>query len=693
MRLLNTGLDAVFHPRRIALVGASDQPGSVGELFWRNLSTFPGEVLPVNPSRTTVSGHRAFRRITDIDGGVDLAVIVVPAAAVPDTIRDAAAMGVPAAVVISGGFGETGPEGRQLQEEMLAVARAGGVRIVGPNCFGVQNCESGLNASLAVGAPPGGGTISLVTQSGAYGMALHSLGRDEQVRFSKVYAAGNKIDLSDSELLTYLATDDSSRTLCFFLESLPDGRAFVDAARSVSTHRPVIVCKTGRSSAGARAAQSHTAGMAGEHRVWSAALEQAGVVLARSGLEMMDAARALDGQPLPTGDRVGIVTNSGGTGVELVDLLADECLDVPSLSPVLQHALAADLPPHASAQNPVDITPVWQQFPALYPAVVERLARSGEVDAVVAVLLQRSATAEVASALADAVTSMRADGVAVPVYVCWVASHQARAEADPLRTAGVPCFEWPERTARALGHAARYAAARARLSATPTIPTATRSPARLQHASGWLDVTTAAASLEDHGVQCVRWRLCDDVADALAAARELGYPVVLKADHPDVVHKTDVQGVRLGLRDEIQVATAASDLLALIPGTRLLMQAQSSGVEVIVGGLRDPQFGPVVLVGMGGVDVERLDDVVLGLAPVDAGEAGRLLTRLRGYARLRGSRGRPPVDVDALSELVARVGDLMLAEPGVDELDLNPVFARPDGCLVADWRIHADPSS
>src|SRR5882757_2097800 len=280
---LLTGLAAVFEPRRIALVGASDQPGRTGELFWRNLSSFPGEVVAVTRSAETVAGHKAYPSLLAIEGDIDLAVVVVPAAAVAGVIREAGVKGVPAAIVISGGFAEAGPDGLRRHYELMAAARAGGVRIVGPNCFGVQNCDVPLNASMASGTPRGGGGISLVTQSGAYGMAIHSLGIDERVRFAKIYAAGNKADIGDAELLTYLGDDPASRTLCFFLESLPDGRAFFEALCAVTPRKPVIVAKTGRSADGSRAAQSHTAGLAGSERVWRAAFARAGAILTRSG--------------------------------------------------------------------------------------------------------------------------------------------------------------------------------------------------------------------------------------------------------------------------------------------------------------------------------------------------------------------------------------------------------------------------
>lgn len=682
MPVLN-GLTAVFEPRRIALVGASDRPGRIGALFWRNLSSFPGDVVPVTRSAETVAGRRAYPSLVAVEGDVDLAVIVVPAAAVPAVIRDAGVKGVSAAIVISGGFAEAGPDGLRRHYELMAAAAASGVRIVGPNCFGVQNCDLPLNASMATGAPLGGGGISLVTQSGAYGMAIHSLGIDQRLRFAKIYAAGNKADLGDAEVLTYLGDDPASRTLCFFLESLPDGRAFFEAARRITPDKPVIVAKTGRSVAGVRAAWSHTAGLAGSERVWRAAFEQAGVLLARSGLEMLDVARALDLQPPPLGRRVAIITNSGGTGVELADLLSDEGLDVPELSAELQDELRLLLPPLGSPRNPVDLTPAWSRFAELYPLLTDRLARSGEVDAVVPLLLQRSAADEqVALALRTAVARLRADGVPVPVSVCWVAPRASRPNADLLQEAGIPCFDWPERTARALGHAARYGEARhqARPPAAPS-----RSSARFSS-----DRLDTAALLEAVGIRTATGKTCSSAEEAATAADGLGYPVVVKVVHPEVVHKTESGGVRLGLHDRAAVQAAATDLLALKPGAEVLVQQQLAGTEVIVGALRDAQFGPVVLAGLGGVFVEVLDDIAIGLAPLSHDEARDLLARLRAYPVLTGARGAVPIDLDALVDVLCAVGDLLVAAPEIAELELNPVLAGPDGCVAVDWRVLAE---
>lgn len=689
MRMLRNPLSAVFEPRRVALVGASEQPGRMGELVWRNLAGFPGEVVPVSRSAKTVFGHRTYPSLRDVDGEVDLAVVIVPAAAVPDVIRDAGAKGVPAAVVISGGFAETGPDGDRLQKDMMAAARAGGVRIIGPNCFGVQNCDLPLNASIATGTPPGGGGITLVTQSGAYGMAIHAVGLDERARFAKICATGNKADIADAELLRYLGEDDTSRTLCFFCESLPDGRAFVEAAAALTPRKPVIVARTGRSAAGARAAQSHTAALAGSDRIWRAALDSAGVIQARSGLEMLDIARALDTQPIPDGRRVAIITNSGGTGVELADLLTEEGLEVPELSATLQDELRALLPAHASAANPVDMTPVWSRYAELYPLLVERLARSGEVDLVIPVLLQRSATDEAAVlGVRDAVARLREDAVAVPVYVCWVTARSARDNADLLQQAGIPCFDWPERTARAAGHAVRYASTRARPPAQAAQPQ--RPPELAPLPVGMLDPAAGARLLAEAGVPVVDSTLCATQDEAVSAAERFGYPVVAKVVHSSLVHKSDVGGVRVGLADADAVRAAVDDLIGLARGARVLVQPQIAGIEVAVGGVRDPQLGALVMVGLGGVLVEVIGDVVFGLAPLNQSDARRLVDALRGRAVLDGARGAEAVDRDSLARLVHAVGDLLVAVPEIAELDLNPVMATASGCLVVDWRVRVE---
>jgi acyl-CoA synthetase (NDP forming) len=682
------GLAAVFEPRRVALVGASDRAGSVGRLLWDNLADFPGDVLPVGPA-ATVGGRPGYPDLRAVPGPVDLAIIATPAATVPEIITAAAAKGVAAAVVLSAGFAEIGPAGARLQAEAVAAARAGGVRLVGPNCFGVQNADLPLNASISAGPPRGGGGVSIVTQSGSYGMAVHALGRDEGLRVAKVFAAGNKADITDAELLGYLRQDPATRVICLLLESITDARGFYEQACLTTPVKPVIAVVHGRTGAGQRAAVSHTAALATDDAVRDAALRQAGVARVRTGLQALDAARALAGPPLPRGKRVAVVTNSGGTGVELTDLLADEGLEVPELSGPLQDELRALLPGYASPRNPVDMTPTWRLFTTLYPATIEMLARSGEIDVVVPVLLQRSASAEVAEAVRDVVARLRQDQVPVPVYVCWVAPRSADAHASLLAEAGVPCFPWPERTARAVGVAVRCGLQVTKPAPKPPAPKPPAAKPAPHLSAGLLPPEVARDLLAGVGIPVVETARCDSPAAAVKAAGRLGYPVVAKVDHPTLTHKSDVGGVRLGLLTPAAVRRAAESLLALAEGAAVLLQPQRDGLELVIGGIRDPEFGPVVMAGFGGVLVETLRDVQLAVAPLDEAQARTMLSDLRGAAAFAGLRGRPPADLAPVAAMIVAVGNLMAAHPELAELDLNPVLAGPDGSIAVDWRIRA----
>lgn len=690
-------LDAVFAPRRVAVVGASDEPGKVGTTFMQNLSRFSGEVIPVNPSRSEIAGRKAYPKLVDVPGRIDLAVAIVPARAVPDVVADAATAQVGAVVVISGGFAESGPAGAELQQRVVELARAGGVRIVGPNCLGVQNCHTGLNATMALGSNDSAGRITLATQSGAYGMAIYMLGQEQQMRFAKLYAAGNKAEIADTEVLEYLGEDEESAVLCFFMESLSDGRGFCEAAARITPHKPVLLTKTGRTDAGMRAAVSHTAALAGQAEIWRAAFTQSGIVVANSGLEMMDAARALDWQPVPRGERVGIVTNSGGTGVELTDLLVEAGLSVPELSARLQQELEGPLPALGSPRNPVDLTTAWAKFAELYPFAVDHLARSGEVDIVIPVLLQRSAQDRaVAEGLRDVVAALAADGVAVPVYACWVAPADARPNLELLQAAGVPCFEWPARTARAASLARRYgavqeAAARDAAAATPRAADDAAPPGLPSVRPGTMDAADAAELARAFGIDIGEQQIVADPGGAVAAAQSLGFPVVAKLVSRSITHKSEVGGVRVNLASAEAVREAAGELLDLTPDASIMIQPMITGVEVIVGGFRDPQFGPVVAVGLGGILVEVLADVAFRLAPIDLGTALQALHSLRGFAVLEGVRGQAGVDLEALAATVASASRMLAAVPEIDELDLNPIIARDTGAIAVDVRVIGAP--
>ncbi len=697
--------EAAFNPRSIALIGASAKSGKLGYILMRNLlEGYPGKLYPINPGETEIMGHRAYPRLQDVPGQVDLAVVALPTEACVEAMRDCANVGATAALVLSGGFAEVGSEGQARQEALLEAARAGGVRLIGPNCFGLYNCNLGLNASMGLGLPPKGGGISLVTQSGAYGMAIFGLAQQRRLRFAKILSHGNKADLTDHEILNYFEHDDETKVLCLFLESVSDGRAFYEALARVAMHKPVVITKTGRSSAGQRAAASHTAALTGDVTAFVTAVRQAGAILAESGLEMVDIAEGLSRQPLPPGSRAAIITNSGGTGVELADMCERFGLSVPELPENAQARISPLIPAYASPRNPVDVTPAWARFPTMYAGSIEALYDCNEVDIIIPILLQRSALMrENVEAVRDAVLRcQRERGIAKPTYVCWVVGSEGDKNQAILQDAGIPVYEWPERTARtaaaifayAKGHTAREAQ---QSTPEPPPPGAREQAAnilaraRAQNRTILLE-SEVKSLLAAYGARTPRETMCTNPAEALAAGQALGKPCVLKIVSPDISHKSDIGGVRVGVLPA-EVGTVFEEMLAAIrtkqPTAQILgisVQELVHGQEVIIGGLRDREFGPMLMFGLGGIFVEILHDTSYRLVPTATNELHTMIREVKGYPLLAGARGHAAVDLDALTHTLQAVAWLLTDFPEIVELDLNPVFAGPGGAIVADGR-------
>lgn len=687
---------AAFAPRRVALVGASVEAGKAGRLLLDNLrASGPHEIVAIHPSASDIAGLAAYPSIAAAPGAIDLAVIVTPAATTPQIITDCARAGVPVALILSGGFKETGAVGAALEAEVLRAARggsdSGGVRIIGPNCFGLIDVQRGLNASLAMGLPRAGG-VSLYTQSGSYGMAAFSRSQDGAIGFAKVLAAGNKADVSEVDAVRYFGADPATRVIALVLESIADGPALVAALREVTPFKPVVILKTGRGTAGKRAAASHTAALAQDYRVARAVLRQAGAVLVDDGLSLFDVAAALDRQPRLRGRRVAIISNSGGTGVELADRLEAQGLEVPALSASLQQRIAAHLPAHGSAANPVDVTTDWKRFATMYRESLRALLASDEIDAVVPVLLQRSALDEgvVAAVIEESAEASTAAGAAdKPVHVCWVAPTQGDALRRRLQDAGLPCHEWAARTARVLAHC-RATAPDPSVAVDDPFPFPLTNP-RDVPADGWLAPDVLFTLLETWGLPIAPWRLADDSDAAVAAATALGYPAVLKAVRPALVHKTEAGAVRLGLADAVAVRGAFASLAATLGPGPVLVQAQAErGVELMLGAVRDATFGPLVVCGLGGIWAEALNDVALRLAPIAPSGALQALTELHGSPLLDGLRGAPGVDRDALAALISTLSIAFARAPWCAELDLNPLIASGNRFTIVDARMRIE---
>lgn len=456
-------LDAMLNPKSIALFGASNQPGKVGYVCLKNLQgAYTGKIYPIHPEEKEILGLPAYSDLDQVPGPIDLAFIIVPVEAVRSVIDQCGRKGVPGGVLITSGFAEVGPAGKALQDQVAQRAKELGLRLIGPNCFGVLNCSAKLNASIAVIMPEGGGKISFVVQSGAYGMAVCALARDHHLKVAKIIGLGNKCDIKDDEILRFLAEDPETQVIGFYCESIEQETTFFAEAKRISPRKPIVICKQGRTPEGRRSILYHTATPPGSFALQQAAFEEAGMIRVANGVEMVQVAKALAWQPLPQGDRVAIVTNSGGTAVELTDFCAEKGLSVPELSSHLQEKLRPLMPGYATVKNPVDMTTIWPRFVEVYPKCIESFYESPEIDIVIPIMLHRSAMMrEVSAAVRDAVHRCQKEkGIGKPTYICWASSREYIPNMEILESGEVPCFEWPEQTSRVASLICQYVRSR-----------------------------------------------------------------------------------------------------------------------------------------------------------------------------------------------------------------------------------------
>ena len=682
-------------PRSVAVIGASRDPASVGHQVLRNLLTsgFAGPVYPVNPSATHVASVHAYPTVLDVPDSVDLAVIAVPARAVPDVVRQCAEKGVAGLVVLSAGFGEVDADGAAAQAELSRYARRHGMRLVGPNCIGVANTAVGLNATFSPHAPRPGG-IAMQSQSGALGIAILERSARIGLGVSSFVSVGNKADVSGNDLLQYWEDDPGTDVVLLYLESFGNPRKFSRIARRVSRRKPIVAVKSGRSAAGRRAASSHTAAMASPDVAVDALFRQAGVIRVDTLDELFDVALVLSSQPLPAGRRVAILGNSGGPGILATDACDGAGLTVPELSSATQTALRQVVDPHAAVANPVDL--VAAATPAMYDEALRLVLADEAVDAVLVICTPTFAAppAGVSAVLCDVASST--DKPLVGCFLAWP-------ELPPLLGAGdgtgVPGFPSPEPAARALARAATYSEWRRRPpGAVPDLDGFDGARARgvaeafLADApdGGWLPADRVGELLAAVGVPALATVDVAGADEAGRAATRLGYPVALKAAGAAVVHKSDVGGVRLGLRSEDEVVEAyrtMADRVGEAMTGAVVQQMAAPGVETIVGVVQDPLFGPLVMFGLGGVATELLGDRSFRILPLTDLDAAELVRSLRSSPLMFGYRGAPPVAVAALEAVLQRVARLAGSVPEVVELDLNPVIVSPSGAVAVDARV------
>lgn len=690
----------LLHPSSIAVVGAGRRPDSVGNAILRNLIAggFAGPLYAVNRNADVVCGLAAHPSLTAIGAPVDLAVIAVPAASVAAVVTEAATRGARGAVVISSGFAEAGDTDREA--ELVATARRHGMRLVGPNCFGIANTHPSvrMNATFAPFAPTRG-VIGFASQSGGIGIELMARAREAGLGVSSFVSLGNKADVSTNDLLQYWDGDPDTDVVVLYVESFGNPRKFGRVARHLARRKPVVVVKGGRTIAGSRGAASHTAALAAPDVAVDELFRQAGVVRVDTLEEMFGVTRLLAHQPLPAGSRVAIVSNGGGPGILAADACDSAGLDVPVLSHGLQAELRACAPPGAGVSNPVDL--VASAGADVFEAALRALLRSDEIDALIVLFVSPLVTR--AADVRDAVTRAASATRTVPIAACFLGDAEP---ASPLPTGAggsIPTYAFPESAAHALGHAARLAAwRRAPGGSVPSFPDLDLERARalvtrhLDAGAGgaWLGAPDAVQLLDAAGIPCLPVRRVRSADDAVDAARDLGYPVALKAGAPHLVHKTDVGGVVLAITDDAAVRAAVAGIRSRVGADAddVLVQPMTvAGTELIAGVTHDPSFGPLVLLGAGGITAELLHDVVLRLVPLTDVDAASMVRGLRSSPLLFGYRGAAPADTAAVEEILLRLGQLADAVPEIGELDCNPVIVTPDGAVVADAKIRLAP--
>lgn len=698
-------LSAILSPSSVAVIGASRDEKSVGYSILRNifLGKFQGAIYPVNPKAEEISGLRCYPAIGAIPGDLDLAVVIVKAPLVPDVLEQCGRKGVRGVIVISAGFKEVGEEGSALEGQVKEVIHRYRMPLIGPNCLGVLNTDPAvrLNATFAK-EMPAAGAIGFLSQSGALCTAVLEYAKTEGIGFSKLISIGNKAGVNEMDLLLALREDPQTKVILLYVEDLSEGRRFIEMAREITgegkNRKPILAIKSGRTPEGAKAVSSHTGSLAGSDEVYDAIFAQAGVLRVDSVEELFDYARAFASQPLPQGRRVGIVTNAGGPGIMATDASIRYGLELARLEERTVEAMRPRLPATAALHNPVDL--IGDAQADRYRTALEAVVKDPGVDSLLALATPQAMTdlPEIARVVAD--VAGRSDK---PVFVCFMGVTDVSSGVKVLEEEEVPHYRFPEAAVRALAAMSRYAQwldrPRTEVRTFPADRKAAesvirRAQERRQHS---LSQSESLELLKAYGFPVPRFSVARTAADARRVADSIGFPIAMKILSPDVVHKFDVGGVRLGIGDSVEAEGAFQAILdsvarhcpaAKIEGV-LIQQMIPKGTEMILGMKRDKQFGPVLMFGLGGIYVEVLKDVTFRLAPVRELGARHMVEAIRGHKILQGFRGQPPADAPALIECVERLSQLTMELDGIEELDINPLMVYPQGqgARAADARV------
>jgi acetyl coenzyme A synthetase (ADP forming)-like protein len=693
-------LDAILRPGLVAVIGASRSPDTIGHEILANIVNhgFTGAVFPVNPNAQTIHSIKAYPSVTAIPDPIDLAVIVVPKERVPRVVEECGQKGVRGLVVISAGFKEMGGPGVEAERQLVSTVKRYGMRMVGPNCMGVLNADPtvSLNATFAPTMPPFG-HAAFVSQSGALGVSVLDYAVEFGIGISQFVSVGNKPDVSGNDLLLQWEDDPTVGVILMYVENFGNPRRFLEIASRITKRKPIIAVKSGRSKVGARAASSHTGALAASDAAVDALLAQAGVLRAGSIEELFDMAMAFQGQPLPRSSRTAVLTNSGGPGILAADALEPQGMELVELSRDTIARLEPLFPPEASLRNPLDM--IASAKAADYRTALDALLADANVDSAVAIFVPPLGIR--AEDVAEAIVTVAKQYPAKPVLAVLMGREGLPAGRAELHRAGIPAYIFPESAARALGALRRHREWRARpVVQVRQLHTDRERAERVLHtaaASGRrkLSELEVLGVLDAYGIPTAPARLAHDPEDAAQAAADVGFPIVLKIVSPQIIHKTEIGGVRTGIDTAVELKQAWVEMLdgvsraapqAAIEGM-LVQRMVQGGRETIVGISRDSTFGPLVMFGLGGIYVEALGDVLFRVAPIGPLDAHDMLHGIRGVAILEGVRGAPPVDFAALGDVLQRVSQLAVDIPEIAELDINPLLAFPTGVMAVDARI------
>ncbi|MGM0364949.1 MAG: acetate--CoA ligase alpha subunit [Actinomycetota bacterium] len=694
-------LDSLFCPSSVAVIGASRESGKVGNTILNNIinSQFEGKIFPINPKSDIVHGLKCYSSILDVPQDVDLAVIVIPGKYVLPVLDECSKKNVKAAIIISAGFKEVGREGARLEMELVKKAKEYGIRVLGPNCLGMIDTSCPLDASFSP-TFPGPGAISFISQSGALGTSVLDWAKFANIGISKFVSLGNKSDISENDCIKYMKDDDSCRVITAYIEGVKDGRDFIDICKEVSKHKPIIVVKAGNTSAGAKAVSSHTGTLAGSGAAYTASFKQSGIIRANTIKNLFDYANTFANQPLPNGKKVAIITNAGGPGIMATDACEERDIPLATLDKETIEKLKGFLPAAANFYNPVDV--LGDAGPDRYQKTLEVVLDDKSVEAVIVILTPQAVTQpyKTAQAIVEELEDCKEK---VPLITCFMGGSAVQKGIKYLRDNGIPNYDIPESAVGTLRVMFEYSEWKNKKTAAVKEFKADRQKVRdlfkqrIEEGRYDLGEMEARTVLEAYSIAIPKAELARDIDEAKKIAEKIGFPVVLKIVSPNILHKTDVGGIKVGINSQEELVEEFEQMLwnvkrympdANIKGI-LVQEMIQSKKETIIGINNDPQFGPMIMFGLGGIYVEVLKDVSFRIAPITNDDAVEMINEIKAVKLLRGARGETPSDIDSIVDVLVRISQLVMDFPEIIEMDINPLFVKKkgEGSIAGDVRI------